>query len=81
LDHGDDPSNAGGLGGLPAATIIGNQIPAMFASAVEEQSLLTVRLQSADELFTPPTSITKVRSKIFDDEVFWGNNQPSPFNN
>jgi hypothetical protein len=62
-----------------AATMMGSQIPALFANAVEQQSLMTVRLQAADELFTPPTNVTKVRSTYFDNETFWGPNRESPF--
>jgi hypothetical protein len=62
-----------------AATLMGNQIPAMFANAVEQESLMTIRLQAADELFTPPSNVTKVRSTYFENETFWGPNRESPF--
>lgn len=53
-----------------AASFIGEDIPAMFVSAIERESLLTVRLQSADDMYTPTRNITKVRSTIIEED-FW----------
>jgi len=54
-----------------AATFVGEEIPALFVNAVERESLMTVRLESADSMFAPGSSITKVRS-TFIEEDFWG---------
>lgn len=60
-----------------AATFIGEDIPAMFVNAVEQESLMTVRLQSADDMYTPGKSFTKVRSTVIDEDYWRGPMYPN----
>lgn len=55
-----------------AATFVSDDVPALFVNAVERESLMTVRVQAADDMFVPGRSITKVRSTSFDSGVWNG---------
>ena len=52
------------------ATIFGHSVPAYLADAIERESLMTVRLQTTDSLYTPPH--TDLAAAPLRDQAVWG---------
>jgi len=44
-----------------AATMMDNEVPRHIADAIERESLMTVRLQSTDSMYTPPAEVTSTQ--------------------